>query len=133
IDLSAADFMPITSEELKPAAPIPAASSPPKATHWGELTIGNAQLPAYVLENGARVFSLKGVVVGLIGTEGGQLTEYLKVRALRDFLPDDLKPTKDGLIPALFKFDTGGKGDFKYAVGFPVERFIDLCAAYSSA
>jgi hypothetical protein len=86
-----------------------------------------------VLENGQRVFSLKGVVVGLIGTEGGQLPEYLKVRALRDFLPEDLKPAEDGSIPALCRFDTGGEGNFRYAIGFPVERFMDLCGAYSSA
>ena len=132
LDLSASDFMPLNLPNLKPAEPA-VSSGTPKATHWGDLTIGDAQLPAYVLENGMRVFSLKGVVVGLMGTEGGQLAEYIKVRALRDFLPDDLKPAEDGSIPALFKFDTGGKGDFRYAIGFPVERFIDLCAAYSMA
>jgi hypothetical protein len=105
-----------------------------KATHWGELPIGSAVLPAYVLEDGSRVFSLKGVVVGLIGTDGGQLAEYLKVRALRDFLPTDLTPSEDGTIPALIKFDTGnGEGHFRYAIGFPVERFMDLCSAYSDA
>lgn len=41
-----------------------------RATHWGELVIGDATLPVYRLDNGQRVFSLKGVVVGLIGTEG---------------------------------------------------------------
>ena len=106
----------------------------PKATHWGELSIGDALLPAYVLDDGSRVFSLKGVVVGLIGTDGGQLAEYLKVRALRDFLPEDLRPAEDGTIPALIRFDTGaGQGHFKYAIGFPVERFMDLCSAYSMA
>lgn len=33
----------------------------------------------------------------------------------------------------MFKFDTGGEGHFKFALGFPVERFMDLCAAYSMA
>jgi hypothetical protein len=105
----------------------------PAATHWGKLAVGDVTLPVYRLDNGARVFSLKGVVVGLIGTEGGQLSEYLKVQALRGFLPSDLRPAEDGSIPALFQFDTGGSGNFKYAVGFPVERFMDLCAAYSLA
>lgn len=105
----------------------------PRATHWGDLSIGDATLPVYRLDNGQRVFSLKGVVVGLIGTEGGQLAEYLKVKALRDFLPSDLRPDEDGSIPALFRFDTGGEGHFKFALGFPVERFMDLCAAYSMA
>lgn len=131
ISLTSADFVTSVANDLN-AAEL-ADSDVPKATHWGDLPIGDALIPAYVLENGMRVFSLKGVVVGLIKTEGGQLAEYLKVRALRDFLPDDLKPAEDGSIPALCKFDTGGHGDFRFAIGFPVERFMDLCAAYSEA
>ena len=105
----------------------------PKATHWGELEIGAQTIPCYVLDNGQRVFSLKGIVVGLTGTEGGQLAEYLKVRSLRPYLPNDLVPSDDGIIPALIKFDTGGKFFTKHAIGFPVERFMDVCAAYSEA
>lgn len=131
VSLSPSDFLP--APDLKPAEENTSSNGIPKATHWGDLPIGDALIPAYVLEGGTRVFSLKGVVVGLIGTEGGQLPEYLKVRALQNFLPEDLKPAEDGSIPALCKFDTGGKGDFRYATGFPVERFIDLCAAYSMA
>lgn len=105
----------------------------PKATHWGELEIGDLPIPCYRLDNDQRVFSLKGVVVGLIGTEGGQLAEYLKVRALRDFLPPDLLPFDDGSIPALVRFDTGAESFAKFALGLPVERFTDLCRAYSAA
>lgn len=135
IDLAASDFLMAQispQDDLNPAEEdIPTF---PKATHWGDLGIGDAVLPAYVLEDGSRVFSLKGVVVGLIGTEGGQLAEYLKVKALRDFLPPDLKPAEDGSIQALIRFDTGnGEGAFRYAMGFPVERFMDLCSAYSDA
>jgi P63C domain-containing protein len=105
----------------------------PKATHWGELEIGDTILPCYVLENGERVFSLKGVVVGLIGTEGGQLAEYIKVKPLKPFLSKELAPAENGSIPALIKFDTGGKAFTRYAWGLPVEKFIDLCEAYSKA
>jgi AAA domain/P63C domain len=80
-----------------------------------------------------RVFSLKGIVVGLTGVEGGQLAEYLKVRSLRPFLPTDLVPVEDGTIPALIKFDPGGAAFTRHAIGFPVERFMDVCAAYSEA
>jgi hypothetical protein len=133
ISLVASDFITAPPEvNLNPAEP--QRERLPTATHWGELPIGNAQLPAYVLDDGSRVFSLKGVVVGLIGTDGGQLAEYLKVRALRDFLPDDLKPAEDGTIPALIRFDSGsGEGHFRYPIGLPVERFMDLCSAYSEA
>lgn len=105
----------------------------PKATHWGELKIGNKVLPCYVLENGERVFSLKGVVVGLMETEGGQLAEYIKVKSLKPFLSKELTPAENGSIPALIKFDTSGKAFSKYALGLPIERFIDLCEAYADA
>lgn len=108
----------------------------PAAIAWGTLPIGEAQLPCYVLNDEAktRVFSLKGVVVGLIGTEGGQLAEYIKVRSLRPFLPDDLVPAEENdAIPALIQFDTGGEAFTKYAWGLPVEKFMDLCVAYSTA
>ena len=86
-----------------------------------------------MLSTGDRVFSLKGIVVGLIGTQGGQLTEYMKVRSLQPHLPADLIPSEDGQIPALFRFDTGGDGVAKFALGIKVERFNDLLRAYSSA
>lgn len=107
----------------------------PAAIAWGTLQIGEAQLPCYVLNDAeqTRVFSLKGVVVGLIGTEGGQFAEYIKVRALRPYLPEDMIPAENDVIPALVQFDTGGDGVAKYALGVPVERFMDLCVAYSSA
>lgn len=104
-----------------------------RATHWGELKIGEDPIPCYVLENGERVFSLKGVVVALMKTEGGQLAEYIKVKSIRPFLPDDLVPTENDNIPALLKFDTGGEGFTKNAIGVPVEKFMDLCIAYSTA
>ncbi|BCT66976.1 P63C domain-containing protein [Nitrosospira sp. NRS527] len=129
IDLQPVDFIPIDDEKNL----LPAESSLPKATHWGELTIGEKEIPCYVLNTGDRVFSLKGVVVGLMGTDGGQLVEYLKVRALQPHLPSDLLPAENGEIPALFKFDTGGEGFTKYAVGIKIERFNELLRAYSSA
>jgi hypothetical protein len=104
-----------------------------KATHWGELDIGGKLIPCYRLASGARIFSLKGVVTSLIETEGGQLAEYIKVKSLRDFLPNDLIPAENDQIPALVKFDTGAEGVGKFAWGLPVERFIDLCDAYSHA
>lgn len=109
------------------------AGNSPVAVAWGSLQVGESLLPCYVLNNGERVFSLKGAVVGLIETEGGQLAEYIKVQPLRPFLPEDLVPAENGVIPALIQFDTGGDGFTKYASGLPVEKFMDLCIAYSTA
>ncbi|MEW6616588.1 MAG: P63C domain-containing protein [Thermodesulfobacteriota bacterium] len=105
----------------------------PEATHWGDLLIGDATLPCYVLDTGERVFALKGVMVGLIEIEGGPLADYLMVKSLRSYLPSDLIPDQDSNIPALIEFDTGTKGFAQHALGLPVERFIDLCVAYSTA
>jgi hypothetical protein len=71
IDLSPDDFF-VESVRAKRS---PAPPEIAKAAHWGELSLGETQLPCYVLNTGERVFSLKGVVVGLIGTPGGQLAE----------------------------------------------------------
>jgi len=128
VSLRAEDFIkrePAIVPEVEPEIP--------KATHWGELQIGDAVLPCYVLEDGRRVFSLKGVVVGLIETEGGQLAEYIKVKNLKPFLSGELTPAENDAIPCLVKFDTGGHAFTKYAQGLPVEQFIDLCRAYSEA
>jgi hypothetical protein len=131
IDLTPGDLLP--KPESAPSVQLDTGATIPKATHWGDLPIGSTNLPCYVLDNGTRVFSLKAVVVGLIGTEGGQLLEYVKVKALQPYLPPDLVAAENGQIPALFRFDTGGKSVGKYAQGLDVEKFMDLCAAYSTA
>ncbi|HYG15913.1 MAG TPA: P63C domain-containing protein [Bacteroidia bacterium] len=116
--------------------PIPSSDNEigiPKATHFGELTIGAATIPCYVLDTGERVMALKGVVVALMAIEGGQLAEYLKVKSLQPFLPTDLTPQENNTVPALIKFDTGTEGFTKHAIGVPVEKFMDICAAYSTA
>lgn len=130
LDLQPSDFLPPMKNDDLIAAEDEAV---PKATHWGELTIGDTEIPCYVLSTGDRVFSLKGIVVGLMGTQGGQLAEYIKVRALQPHLPVDLIPDEDGQIKAMFKFDTGADGVAKYALGIRVERFNDLLRAYSNA
>ena len=130
LDLTAGDLIPAPKGMEVETMP---ESKVPKATHWGELEIGSTKIPCYVLDNGIRVFSLKGVVVGLIGTDGGQLAEYIKVRPLQPYLPPDLVPAENGQLSALFRFDTGGESFAKYAQGLDVERFMDLCIAYSTA
>ena len=75
-----------SSSELNKAPEIDIETYTPRATHWGELELGDKIFPCYVLDSGERVFSLKGIVKNFIGTEGGQLAEYLKVRALQPYL-----------------------------------------------
>jgi len=129
INLQPGDFFETEEEEID----FEAALKIPKATHWGELPIGDALLPAYVLETGERVFAIKGVMVGLIEIEGGPLAEYLMVKKLKPYLPSDLIPDDNSNIAALIEFDTGTKGFARHALGMPVEKFMDLCVAYSTA
>ena len=43
------------------------------------------------------VFSLKGVVMGLVGIAGGQLAEYIKVTTIKPYLPTDLVPDENNI------------------------------------
>jgi hypothetical protein len=129
LDLQPSDFLP----KGKKADLMAAETDLPKATHWGDLALGEAEIPCYVLATGDRVFSLKGVVGGLMKIRGGQLAEYLKVRPLQPHLPIDLLPNESGEVSALFKFDTGAEGVGQFALGIKVERFNALLRAYSSA
>lgn len=126
INLQPDDFF-VESKEIEIVHKIP------KATHWGELPIGGALLPCYNLETGERVFALKGVMVGFIGIEAGNLADYLMVKSLKPYLPPDLIPDEGGHIPVLIEFDTTAKGFATHGLGFPVEKLIDLCVAYSNA
>lgn len=105
----------------------------PQATHWGELQIGNASLPCYVLDTGERVFSLRGVMKSLLETIGGDAAKMWGIKALQPYLPQDLLAAEDGTIPCLSKFRTGGSGVAGLALGLPVEKFMDICSAYSTA
>ena len=105
-----------------------------KATHWGDLKLGDGILiPCYVLNDGQRIFSLSGVVSALTGGDGGQLASYINVRSIRGYLPPELIPAENGTIPALINFDTTGQGFAKTAIGVPVEKFMDICIAFSTA
>jgi hypothetical protein len=131
INVQPNDFMGETNQTVEDIGSV---AKLPAATHWGDLEIGDkVTLPCYVLDTGERVFTLKGVMVGLIEIEGGPLADYLMVKPLRPYLPADLVPDHDSNIQSLIEFDTGTKGFAQHALGFPVERFMDLCIAYSTA
>src|SRR5438552_1580039 len=89
LDLSASDFMP-------PAGytPIVVDSGKPKipeAKWWGDLTLGDAELPVYVLDNGMRVISRTGATGILTDRKGGgNLESYLHIGALQKCIPPDL-------------------------------------------
>src|SRR5215204_307774 len=65
----------------------------PKATHSGELEIADVSLPCYVLENGERILSTRGIMKSLGRTwrgrkyAGTELPVFLEANNLKPFLP----------------------------------------------
>ncbi len=108
----------------------------PQANFTGNLSVGEIDIPCYVLDDGRRVFSMRGVVSSLsYNTE----TNARQVLANKAVLPYFDRGNLEVNTPAekdfnsffgLIEFDTGGYGK---ALGFDVERFMDLCHAYSKA
>lgn len=127
VSLSASDFMPSPAspgQQIQGKSTEPAGL--PKATWWGVLPIGDAELPVFVLENGQRVISRTGAT-GLLTDRkgGGNLQSYLKVAALETYLPEDLS----GLS---IEFEILHVTN-KKVIGFSAETFIEICRGYVRA
>ena len=119
IDLSASDLV----EEVEV---LPPAAAKPVAKWWGDLQIGNAEIPVYVLDDGRRVLSRTGAT-GLLtgGKGGGNLESYLGVRPLEAYLPADLP---DHMI----EFEIQGVVN-KTVRGILADTFLTICRAYIKA
>jgi len=82
----------------------------PKATHAGELPIAGVVLSCYVLENGDRVFSTRGVMASLGRRwrgrkyRGTELPVFLEAKNLKPFIDNDLLAV---LTPIEFVTDRG--------------------------
>ena len=103
----------------------------PRATHSGILTIGNSEIQCYVLENGDRVLSTRGIMKSLGRTwrgrkyAGTELPVFLEANNLKPFLPKDLTVV---LSPKIFRTDKGATGE-----GFSAEILPIVCETYLSA
>jgi hypothetical protein len=98
----------------------------PKAKWWGNLPMGDTELPVFVLDNGVRVISRTGAT-GLLTDRkgGGNLESYLKVEGLEAYIPADL--------PGLsIEFELEEVVN-KRVLGFSAETFIEICRAYVKA
>jgi hypothetical protein len=104
----------------------------PRATHAGILKIGDAEIPCYVLENGERVLSTRGIMKSLGRSwrgkkyAGTQLPVFLEAINLKPFLPKELGPV---LNPKLFRTDKGGV----LAEGYSAEILPVVCETYLAA
>lgn len=109
---------------ILPAGP-PEPSGTPTAKWVGVLPIGDDGPPCYVLDDGRRLISRTGATTSLTGTRGGDLESYLRVGALKGYLPDDFD---DQMI----EFTIPGV-KHKTVRGITAELFLDVCTAYVRA
>ena len=124
IELHPGDFIDEVALALSKPAPIEGDRLP--IAQWqGLLSIGDAELPVYVLEDGRRVMSKTGATELLSGVEkGGSLISYVGAEAVRAYIPPDLNEH-------FVEFVIPGSG--KNGVGMTAEMFLEICTAYVKA
>ncbi|ATF87581.1 P63C domain-containing protein [Burkholderia gladioli] len=108
----------------------------PKATHGSAdhpLKIGDVEIPCYVLEDGTRVLSQRGMVAGLGMTYGSgqggadRLTGFAAGKAISPFINNEMMV----LIQNPIRFVHGGGGGV--ANGYPATLLADICDAVLEA
>lgn len=119
ITIAANDFIAVTDDA---AVPI----KPPEAKWPGQLDVMGAEIACYVLDDGRRVISRTGALSFLAGGKGGgNIESYIRVEALRPFLPPNLADQFiDINIPQVVNKDVKA---------LSASAFIDICRAYSRA
>lgn len=103
----------------------------PQATHSGELKIGDAILSCYVLDDGSRVLSLRGINFAFSGSIGGlskpskegvrNLPRILSSKSIKPLISDEFMARL--LEPKEFKPSHGGRSAF----GYDAALLPDVC------
>ncbi|SET67015.1 P63C domain-containing protein [Stenotrophomonas indicatrix] len=108
----------------------------PKATHGSAdhpLRIGDAEIPCYVLEDGTRVLSQRGMVAGLGMTYGSgqggadRLTGFAVGKGISPFINNEMMLLIQN--PIRFRHNSGGG----VAFGYPATLLADICDAVLEA
>ena len=97
----------------------------PLALFRGNLEIGNAKFPVYVLDNFKRVMAQREVVRALTGLAHGDIARYVEAPAIRDFIDG---PT---ILNQAIRFLISGT-QFT-GNGFEATVLLDICDAYLRA
>jgi hypothetical protein len=103
----------------------------PQATHAGTLNIADAELPCYVLENGERILSTRGIMKSLKRTwrgrkyAGTELPVFIEANNLKPFISKEIETV---LAPRVFRTDKGMKSE-----GFRAEILPAICEIYLRA
>lgn len=106
-------------------------STGPRATHEGVLLFGDVEIPCYVLEDGQRVLTTRGIMRSLGRTwrgrkySGTQLPVFLEAQNLKPFIDNELTSV---LTPLEFRTTRGAKAD-----GFKAEVLPTVCDVYLRA
>jgi len=108
----------------------------PKATHGSAehpLVIGEIKIPCYVLEDGTRVLSQRGVFEGIgmargsTNSGGDRLLDFALRKDIFPFINNELPLVLEK--PIQFTHSQGGR----VAYGYPATMLVDLCEAILSA
>lgn len=98
----------------------------PAALWPGVLTIGNVEIPVYVLDDRRRIVSRTGATTVLTGGRGGgNLESYVQVKALERYAPGNL-------IDRMIDF-TIMEVVNKSVKGMEADTFLEICAGYVRA
>lgn len=101
------------------------------ATHAGTLTLGDAEIQCYVLADGQRIISTRGVMKALGRTWRGRKysgTDLPVFVEAKNLLPIITQADREVLVPVQFRTPTGGKGE-----GFKAEVLPTVCEIYLRA
>jgi hypothetical protein len=97
----------------------------PYAKFSGILTLGDIEVPCYVLDTEARVINLTSVVKAVMQTDGGNLENYIGVNSLSPYID------KNSIINATIAFNI--QGTQLKSKGLVAEQFLDVCRGYVEA
>ncbi len=98
----------------------------PVAKWPGTLSIGDLEIPVYVLDDRRRIVSRTGATTVLtVGKGGGNLESYVQIKALEPYMPPTLQDRMiDFVIPEVVN---------KAVKGMTAETFLEICGAYVRA
>lgn len=110
-----------------------------KATHQGEIKLGDISIPCAVLEDGTRVLRERSVAKSLgkkgsgahwqkkrLAEKGALLPEYISAKNLDQFIDDETRVSL--LNPVIYKTKTGGT-----AQGIPAQLLTEICNIWLEA
>jgi hypothetical protein len=110
----------------------------PKATHAGELTIGDVRIPCAVLDDGTRVLTQRGFSVALGRHQNPNkkgsvvnLPVFLGANNLKEFIDNDLERSSAEIK---FRLPEGSGGmDGNIALGYRATLLQEVCNVYLKA